>query len=112
MKKRLISASEMEKEYDEKRALAEKYYIEVLQPAMLAVANEQKFYTIERFGNKWGHEYFPEFDGMTEASDISMYVCEMLEDLGYDYEIIESPHPISADGLVPGYSKMVIRWDK
>lgn len=111
MKKHFISASKMAKKYSTKRALAEQFYLDVLQPEMVAVANLQNFYIIERYGDEWGREYFPELGDGTEVCDISMYVCELLGDLGYDCEVIPSYTPGQYD-LAPGYSRMIIRWDK
>lgn len=110
MNKRLITASEMAKKYDNVKVMAEKFYVEELQPKMLAVAKKRKFYTTEILGNGRWHR-FNELSENIKCVEISSAVFDLLKDLGYKYEITPLILPSERLGLGEGISQLTISWE-
>lgn len=110
MEEHLISASEMAKKYDYLKVMAEKFYLEELQPKMLAVAKKQKFYTTEILGNERWHR-FNELSENIKCIEITSAVFELLKDLGYKYEITPLILPSERLGIGEGISQLTISWE-
>lgn len=106
MEEDLISASEMAKKYDYVKVMAEKFYLDELQPKMLVVAKKQKFYTTEIIGNECRRR-FGEMRENYESVEITSAVFELLQDLGYKYEI--TPFILPSERY-EGISKLIISW--
>lgn len=106
--KRLIYASDMAKKYDNFALMVKAFYLDVLQPKMLAVAHKQKFYTMEIGENNQGY-WFHELDGNPDKVKITYAVFDLLVDLGYTCKT--TPKTLPSGKPYVGCFDLTISWE-
>lgn len=106
--KHFISALEMAKKYDNVESLAQKFYIETLQPKMLEFAKGQKYYIATMLENNRG-DWFYELDENPDKIEITSVVFDMLYELGYVRKKSPTISLISRPGVV--MFDLTISWE-